>query len=78
MESERENGIEPRGVDRLRIAVLRNGLQMHPNDRDMLSAALTLSRERGDSASAVGYAEQLSRLMQGNREIEDLIKQLKQ
>ena len=60
------------------LAVLRNGLQWHPNDRDMLSAALALSREKGDSASALGYAEQLARLVPGNREVEDLIKQLKQ
>ncbi|MHC2674990.1 hypothetical protein ACVI1J_007153 [Bradyrhizobium diazoefficiens] len=51
---------------------------MHPNDRESVSAALALSREKGDPASALGYAEQLSRLMPGNREIEDLIKQLKQ
>ncbi|QDP21415.2 cytochrome c3 family protein [Bradyrhizobium cosmicum] len=60
------------------LAVLRNSLQAHPNDRDTLSAALALSREKGDLASALGYAEQLSRLMPGNREIEDLVKQLKQ
>jgi predicted CXXCH cytochrome family protein len=60
------------------IVVLRNGLQIHPNDRDMLSAALALSREKGDSASQLGYAERLARLMPGNHEIEDLIKQLKQ
>lgn len=28
------------------LAVLRNGLQLHPNDREMLSAALALSREK--------------------------------
>ncbi|UPJ64326.1 multiheme c-type cytochrome [Bradyrhizobium sp. 191] len=60
------------------LAVLRNSLLMHPNDRDTLSAALALSREKGDSASALGYAEQLARLMPHNRKIEDLIKQLKQ
>ncbi|AND88150.1 tetratricopeptide repeat protein [Bradyrhizobium diazoefficiens] len=60
------------------LAVLRTSLQVHPNDRESVSAALALSREKGDSASALGYAEQLSRLMPGNREIEDLIKQLKQ
>jgi hypothetical protein len=53
-------------------------LQAHPNDRNTPSAALAPSREKGDSASALGYAEQLSRLNPGNREIEDLIKQLKQ
>ncbi|MCP3470250.1 hypothetical protein NLM33_07920 [Bradyrhizobium sp. CCGUVB1N3] len=60
------------------LAVLRNSLQKHRNDRDLLSAALALSREKGDRASALGYAQQLSRLMPGNREIEVLIKQLEQ
>lgn len=60
------------------LAVLRNSLQMHPNDRDTLSAALALSREKGDSASALGYAEQLLLLMPGNREIEGLVKHLKE
>ncbi|RZN06474.1 hypothetical protein CWO91_29170 [Bradyrhizobium genosp. SA-3] len=60
------------------LAVLRNSLQLHPNDRELLYAALALSREKGDSAAALVYAGQLSRLMPGNRGIEDLIKQLKQ
>jgi Tfp pilus assembly protein PilF len=52
-------------------------VQLHPNDREILSAALALSREKGDSASALQYAKQLSRLMPGNPEIEELVKQLK-
>ncbi|TWA99346.1 cytochrome c3 family protein [Bradyrhizobium stylosanthis] len=60
------------------LAVLRNSLQLHPNDRDVLSEAFALSRETGDTASALVYAERLSRLTPGNRQIEDLIKQLKQ
>ncbi|MDA9431057.1 tetratricopeptide repeat protein [Bradyrhizobium sp. CCBAU 51627] len=60
------------------LAVLRNSLEMHPNDRDALSAAITLSRDKGDAAAALGYAERLSRLMPGNREIDALIKQLRQ
>lgn len=60
------------------LAVLTTSLQAHPNDRDTLSAALALSREKGDSRSALGHAGQLLRLMPGNRELEDLVKQLKQ
>lgn len=60
------------------LAVLRTSLQLHPNDRDSLSAALALSREKGDSASALRYAEHLSRLMPSDLEIEALIKQLRQ
>jgi predicted CXXCH cytochrome family protein len=60
------------------LAVLRNSLKMHPNDRDALSAAIILSREKGDAAGALSYAERLSRLMPGDREIDVLIKQLRQ
>ena len=59
------------------LAVLRSSLQMHPNDRNTLSAAVALSREKGDAAAALGYAERLARLIPGNREIEELIKQLR-
>nr|WP_092233770.1 tetratricopeptide repeat protein [Bradyrhizobium sp. Gha] len=59
------------------LAVLRDSLQTHPNDRDVLSAAISLSREQGNAAAALSYAERLSRLMQGNREIDALIKQLR-
>lgn len=59
------------------LVVLRNALQLHPNDREVLSAALTLSREKADAVSALDFAERLSRLTPGNPEIEDLIKQLK-
>ncbi len=51
---------------------------MHPNDRKTVSAALAHSREEGDLAYALRYAEQLSQLMSGNREIGPLIKRLKQ
>lgn len=60
------------------LAALRSDLQAHPNDRDSLAAALALSREKGDSVSALDYAERLLRLMPGNREIGGIIKQLKQ
>ncbi len=48
------------------LAVLRDSLQIHPNDHDALSAALALSRDRGESASVLGYAEHLLRPMRGN------------
>lgn len=60
------------------LAVLKNSLHLHPNDRETLSAALSLSREKGDSISALDYAERLSRLMPGNQEIEGIVKQLRQ
>lgn len=70
-------GLHSAGLKDDALAVLRNSLQLHPNDRDVLSEALALSREKGDAASALIYAERLLRLMPGNRQIEDLIKQLK-
>ncbi|WP_342728698.1 cytochrome c3 family protein [Bradyrhizobium sp. B097] len=60
------------------LAVLKANLHRHPNDRDSLSAAIAFSRENGDSAAALEYAERLARLMPGNRALTELIKQLKQ
>lgn len=43
------------------IAILKEGLAKHPNDRDTLAALINFSREAGDINSAVEYAERLAR-----------------
>ncbi|HYZ47666.1 MAG TPA: tetratricopeptide repeat protein [Sphingomonas sp.] len=60
------------------LAVLKESLRRHPNDRGALSAAITFSREKGDAAAALEYAERLSRLMPDNRELPQIVKQLRQ
>ena len=41
---------------------VKTGLKLHPNDRDLLSAAISFSRQAGDIAGALVYAERLARL----------------
>lgn len=59
------------------MAALNASLRRHPNDREALSAALAFSREKGDTAAALEYAERLSRLLPDNRELAELVKQLR-
>jgi predicted CXXCH cytochrome family protein len=59
------------------LAVLKEGLRGHPNDLDLLSAALNFSREKGDAAAALGYAEQMARLRPDDPRLAELIKSLK-
>lgn len=59
------------------LAVLKESLRRHPNDGEALSAAITFSREKGDSAAALEYAERLSRLMPDNRELSEFLRQLR-
>jgi len=44
-------------------AAVRTSLKLHPNDRDLLGAALSFSRQQGDTGAALVYAERLARLM---------------
>ena len=58
------------------LAVLKESLRKHPNDREMLSAAITFSRQRGDLAAALDYAQRLARFAPDNPELPKLIEQL--
>lgn len=44
------------------LAVLKSSVQRHPNDRETLSALISLSREAGDATAALNYAERLGQL----------------
>ena len=44
------------------IAVLKESLARHPDDRDTLLALISFSRDAGDFATALEYAEQLARV----------------
>jgi tetratricopeptide (TPR) repeat protein len=59
------------------LTVLKGVLQRHPSDRDTLLAAIGLSRDTGDFDSALGYAERLSPLMPGDRDLTNLIEDLR-
>lgn len=59
-------------------AVLIESLRRHPNDPDALSAMIAFSREKGDLATALAYAERLAGLYPGDRGLAEMIKQLRQ
>ena len=60
------------------LAALKASLQRHPNDRELLAAALAFSRERGDMPAALDYAERLARLSAQDDSLSKLIDELRQ
>lgn len=59
------------------IAVLKDSLARHPGDRDTLTALVSFSRDAGDHAAALDYAQRLARMMPDDRGLAALIEQLK-
>jgi predicted CXXCH cytochrome family protein len=59
------------------LAMLKQNLQHHPNDRETLSAAISISRESNDLAGALGYAERLARLAPDDRGLSRLVEDLR-
>jgi predicted CXXCH cytochrome family protein len=59
------------------ITVLNDNLARHPADRDTLLALVTFSRDAGDIASALRYAEQLRRIMPDDPNLARLIEDLR-
>ncbi len=66
------------GRTRQAIAALGENLKRHPNDRETVMALVDFSRGIGDTASALGYAEQLARMMPNDPDINNLISGLRQ
>lgn len=59
------------------IEVLKDNLARHPDDRESLSALVTFSRDSGNIAAALEYAERLSRLVPNDRELTRLTDDLR-
>ncbi|RQH10975.1 tetratricopeptide repeat protein [Bradyrhizobium sp. RP6] len=59
------------------LSVLNQSLREHPNNPELLSAALNVSREKGDIAAALGYAERLALLRPDDPRLTNLIRELK-
>jgi predicted CXXCH cytochrome family protein len=51
------------------MQVLKENLTRHPGDRETMLALVTFSRDAGDIGAALGYAEQLSRLIPNDRDL---------
>jgi len=58
-------------------AVLKESLARHPADHDTLMALITFNRDAGDVGSALDYAERLARIEPTNRDLADLIQDLR-
>ena len=58
------------------LAVLKESLAHHPSDRDLLRALVSFSRDDGDAAAALGYAQQLARIAPSDPSVARLIQDL--
>ena len=58
------------------LAVLKESLSRHPSDRDVLRALVSFSRDDGDAAAALEYAQQLARIAPSDPSVARLIKDL--
>jgi predicted CXXCH cytochrome family protein len=59
------------------MKVLKENLVRHPNDRDTLQALISFSRDMGNFAAALEYAEQLARIAPGDSSLATLIEDLR-
>jgi Flp pilus assembly protein TadD len=58
------------------IAALRESLERHPNDRDTLQGLMAFSRDSGDVASALEYAERMARMAPADPNLAGLVQDL--
>ena len=59
------------------MAVLKEALKSHPNDREILQALVSFSRIAGDATAALHYAEQLAIVEPGDHSLAELINELR-
>ena len=59
------------------IKVLKESVDRHPDDGDTLIALVTFNRDAGDIGAALEYAEQLARLVPNDRELSNLVGDLR-
>ena len=58
------------------MAVLKDSLARHPDDRDTLLALVTFSRDAGDIGAALEYAERLVRIAPNDPSLAGLVEDL--
>ena len=59
------------------MKTLKENLARHPDDRDTLLALITFSRDAGETATALDYAEQLSRIVPNDQDLARLTEDLR-
>ena len=70
-------GLHSSGHGEEAIAVLKDGLAKHPEDREILLALSTFNRDAGDLAAALGFAEQLARVAPDDHDVAGLVQSLR-
>src|SRR5262249_48641257 len=70
-------GLNSAGRGAEALAVLKDNLAKHPDDRDTLLALTTFNRDAGDIAAALDYAARLVRLAPNDRGLADLVADLR-
>ncbi len=68
-------GVALHSAGRLQEAIdyLKESQLAHPGDREILMAITSFSREAGDSATALLYAEKLSRIVPDDQTVRDMV-----
>ena len=59
------------------MTVLKDSLKRHPDDRAILGALISFSRDEGDFAMALQHAERLAAITPDNREVAELVESLR-
>jgi predicted CXXCH cytochrome family protein len=59
------------------MAILKDSLARHPDDRDTLLALVTFNRDAGDIGTALEYAEHLVRIAPNDRSLAGLVEDLR-
>ena len=58
------------------LALLRSANQRHPNDLDILSALISISREAGDQRAALRYARKAAEILPDDQGVTRLVAEL--
>jgi predicted CXXCH cytochrome family protein len=59
------------------IMILKENVAKHPADRDSLLALVTFNRDAGNTASALEYAQRLAQIVPNDKQIAELVGELK-
>jgi Flp pilus assembly protein TadD len=59
------------------IAYLKDSLTAHPDDRDIIMAIISFSREAGDTATSLQYAEQAARIAPDDPAVRGMVEELR-
>jgi Flp pilus assembly protein TadD len=65
------------GLQKEAIAQLKKSLAEHPDNRDIIMAIISFSREAGDSTTALQYAEQMAKIAPDDPAVRGIVEELR-